>query len=94
VKLDDFRKLVKSLIQGNPDETAGSAPDPGPARRIIAEFEASMCNDLHAGDAFDNLLGVLKELHSSDRENHYTGATRKEIRQSLEKIDSVLGVIF
>lgn len=92
--LEVFRSHVQQLCDGT---AAGSTPNRD-ADKLIQEipvlFQIHMNNDLRVKEAFDSLHALLSAVAASDRRHKLDKRQRGELRTQLERIDSVLGVIF
>jgi hypothetical protein len=57
-------------------------------------FKVHMNNDLRVKEAFDAVRTLLRDIEENDKQNPLSKAQRSKLRQELEDIDTVLGVLF
>jgi cysteinyl-tRNA synthetase len=92
-KLDTVRTLIKQISSEQPH----SKDDPRISSMIESipkEFEAAMNDDLNVPKAFDNLLLLLQALQKQTEHNSLTKIQADKFISNLDRIDSVLKVLF
>lgn len=91
-RLDVFKGMSQDL------EEAEAARSSEKAKKLIASivssFEENMDNDLGVRGAFDELYGVISALHELKKQGKLSLEDAKATRANLQKIDSVLQIIF
>ncbi len=89
---------LQEMIAALTDQQKSDAPENPRARQLVEEIELlfrhEMNNDLHVGAAIDAVDAVLQELKSIDEEKGLSSSLRGTIKESLSRIDEVLGVLF
>ena len=92
-KLDDFRTLLKKLLDSaSPDGEKTDAID-HLITRIPEVFKNAMDDDLSVGAAFDGVFSqILKIERTAGGKGLHNDPARK-LRENIEKIDAVFGVI-
>jgi len=93
-QLDELQNHVKHLLEDKDPKARPTHRMAAAAREIIPIFEHAMNNDLHVGEAIDEVKGVVDELHFLSDCRGLPASIRKGVHQSLTRIDEVLGVIF
>jgi len=93
-QLDELQKHVAALLKVRNSPAPTSHRMEAAMREIIPIFEHSMNNDLHVGEAIDEVKGVVDELHFLSGGRGLPGEIRGAAEQALRRVDSVLGVIF
>jgi cysteinyl-tRNA synthetase len=93
-QLREFQDHVHEFLRDKKHVASSTSRMEAAAREIIPIFEHAMNNDLHVGEAIDEVKGVVDELHFLTNGRGLPDDLRSSVRQSLSRIDSVLGVIF
>lgn len=93
-KILALQGVVAELIDRRKSDS-GENPRAG---RLVEEIEQlfrhEMNNDLHVDSAVDAVSSVLSELNKIDHEQGLSRALRGNLKEILERIDRVLGVLF
>jgi cysteinyl-tRNA synthetase len=93
-RLEKLRNMVKTITTG---PVGASGPD-SYVDKLIAEvpvlFTTKMDDDMKIREAVDGLYRLIRELRSRQDSAGITAAQQAAIRSELEKIDTVLGVLF
>ncbi len=94
-RLEDLREMAADLLRGpRPEKTKNDEAASRLAEELRVSFETGMNNDLDTPSAIDGLLGAVQRLHLL----HKTGMIGREqtraIGHRLQRIDSVLQVLF
>jgi cysteinyl-tRNA synthetase len=91
-RLDAFKGMVQDL------EKAESANSSEKAKRLVAKivsgFEEDMDNDLGVKDAFDELFSIISALHELKKQGKLSLEDANAAIANLEKVDSVLQIVF
>ena len=92
--LDGFRSRLNGIL-----DSASPSGNRGPEVKTLIDtvakvFQDCMNDDLHLGDAFDGLKGLLDDIanHLGDEPIHES--LGKRLSGEMEKVDQVFGVIF
>ncbi len=93
-QLNELQKHVAALLEAKKTPASRSHRMEAAAREIVPIFEHSMNNDLHVGEAIDEVKGVVDELHFLSGGRGLPRDVRDSAEQALRQVDSVLGVIF
>lgn len=93
-QLNELQKHVAVLLEAKKTPASRSHRMEAAAREIVPIFEHSMNNDLHVGEAIDEVKGVVDELHFLSGGRGLPRDVRDSAEQALRQVDSVLGVIF
>ena len=93
-QLDELQKHVAAVLEAKSSPAPRSQRMEAAAREIIPIFEHAMNNDLHVGEAIDEVKGVVDELHFLSGGRGLPGDIRDCAEQALRRVDTVLGVIF
>ena len=93
-QLDELQKHVAALLEAKSSPAPRSQRMEAAAREIIPIFEHAMNNDLHVGEAIDEVKGVVDELHFLSGGRGLPRDIRDCAEQALRRVDTVLGVIF
>ena len=93
-QLSELQDHVAALLKAKASPAPSSHRMETAAHEIIPIFEHAMNNDLHVGEAIDEVKGVVDELHFLSGGRGLPGDVRESTQQALHRVDSVLGVIF
>lgn len=93
-KLDEFRSLLHELLESASEEGKKGGEISNLVSGVINVFETAMDDDLWVAAAFDGVHNQLKKIKRSvGAKGLHTDAAR-ELRENVEKTDTVFGVIF
>jgi cysteinyl-tRNA synthetase len=93
-QLSELQDHVAALLKAKASPAQSSPRMEAAAHEIIPIFEHAMNNDLHVGEAIDEVKGVVDELHFLSGGRGLPADVRESTEKALRRIDSVLGVIF
>jgi cysteinyl-tRNA synthetase len=91
-RLDAFKGMVQGLEKAesaNPSKKAKKL-----ATSIVSSFEENMDNDLDVKAAFDEIFRIISALHEFKKQGRLSLEDANAARANLQKIDSVLQIIF
>jgi cysteinyl-tRNA synthetase len=87
-KVDTYRQIAAGLEENPPDGRSGDRAE-SLVRRLQAEFEDRMNDDLDVESAFDSVYGVLAELAQMQARGSLSRADSRRAAGALKKIDTV-----
>lgn len=87
-KVDTYRQIAAGLEDNPPDGRSGDRAE-SLVRRLQAEFESRMNDDLDVESAFDSVYGVLAELAQMQARGSLSRADSRRAAGALKKIDTV-----
>jgi cysteinyl-tRNA synthetase len=90
--LDSFRVAVSNLLNKPPDEKSHDNKGIELIKKIQSNFETHMNNDLHLGDAFDEILKVINQIVK--KQNTLSSSALTELKNMLKRINSVFQFMF
>jgi cysteinyl-tRNA synthetase len=91
-RLDVFRGMVQDLRRAKSVDSSEKAEQL--AGSLVSSFEENMNNDLDVKAAFDELYKAVSELHGLMKQAKLSARDANAVMNGLQKIDSVLRVVF
>ena len=92
--LNEFRSMVLELTNLDSAGTKSDNEVKDMIKRIVPNFEECLNNDLDVKCAFDDLVEVVAKLLELKNEKKLNRNDCNQIKEELERIDSILQVIF
>ncbi len=93
-QLKSFREMVNKLSVTKGAEQTSSLEAKRLVKKIAADFEENMNNDLHVKDAFDSLYTTVSTLVELGEKQRLSVEDSKEALEKLKAVDYVLQIIF
>ena len=93
-ELDELQTHVRNLLSTSGPSAKATPRMEAAAGEIVPLFEHAMNNDLRVKVAIDEVKGVVDELFSLCEGKALPAAIKKTVKKNLEKVDTVLGLIF